>query len=48
MKLNLKFENSCRHQLKIPGCGLPVPIELPAAERFAHGFGQDTRKVDGS
>ena len=40
---NLDFENSGEHKLKVPSCGLPVPIELPAAKRFAHGFGDWTQ-----
>lgn len=34
----LKFDNSGKRNLLVPGFGHPVPIELPSADRFAHGF----------
>lgn len=35
-ELGITFDNSCK--LLVPGFGYPVPIELPANKRFAHGF----------
>ncbi|SMY22650.1 unnamed protein product [Zymoseptoria tritici ST99CH_1A5] len=34
----LEFDNSGKRSLLVPGIGHPIPIELPSAERFAHGF----------
>lgn len=34
----ITFDNTGNRPLLVPGSGLPVPIELPASERFAHGF----------
>lgn len=35
----VRFENSGKNPLLVPGFGYPVPIERPPEERFAHGFG---------
>lgn len=35
-EVGITFDND--NELLVPGFGLPVPIELPARDRFAHGF----------